>query len=60
MKDSKSDKIVLDKIINFPANMSSSLALGSKGVHAIFSTWDPKISNNKSIDCCYPIFDPYF
>jgi len=32
--------------VNFPSNMSYTPALGSKGVHTIFSTWGPKMSNN--------------
>jgi hypothetical protein len=33
--------------VNFPSNMSYTLALGSKGVHTIFSTWGSKMSNNR-------------
>jgi len=32
--------------VNFPSNMSYTLALGSKGAHTIFSMWGPKMSNN--------------
>jgi hypothetical protein len=36
--------------VNFPTNMSYSLALGSKEVHTTFNMWGPKISNNTTHD----------
>ena len=33
--------------VNFSANMSYTLALGSKEVYIVSSTWGPKMSNNR-------------
>ena len=33
--------------VNIPSNMSYTLALGSKEVYTISSTWGQKISNNR-------------
>jgi CO dehydrogenase/acetyl-CoA synthase delta subunit len=39
--------ISLSIFVNFPANMSYTLALGSKEVYIVSSTWGPKTSNNR-------------